>query len=31
MTLLLFYLNVLVIFSVRVQERFDGKAKAIVP
>lgn len=30
-TVLLFHLNFLVIFSVGVQERFDGKAKAIVP
>lgn len=30
-TLLLFYLNFLVIFSISVQERFDEKAKAIIP
>lgn len=29
-TLLLFHLN-LVIFSIAVEERFDGKAKAIIP
>lgn len=30
-TLLLFYMNFLVIFSVCVHERFDGKAGVIIP